>query len=72
MKLNLRRMRSVIFSLKSAEAYSSTDNFGLRILVSDWFFYFVAETSYFIKKRNENNKNINFMIKTTKECQSSR
>ena len=60
------------FSLKSTEPYSSTNNFELQILVSDWFLYSAGEIWGFIKERNEYNKNTNFMIKTTQECQKSR
>ena len=38
-KLNLRSKRNAIFQFKK----SSTNNFGLRTLASDWFLYSVAE-----------------------------
>ena len=52
--------------------YSSTDSWKPPIHVSDWL-VFCCGNKYFIKKkeRNENDKNTNFMMKTTKKSQES-
>ena len=51
MKLNLRSKRGEFFSLKSTEAYISTDSFPPGISVSDWLI-FIGENLILRLKKN--------------------
>ena len=48
------------------EHYSSTDNFLSPILISDWLIFFFGNL-ILCQKRNENDKNTNFMKKKNKK-----
>ena len=46
---------------------SSADNFLISIPVPDWLIYCVVEIWYFIDQKNENDKNMNFSMKSNKK-----
>ena len=48
------------------KSYNSTEVWTPQIHVFDWLIC-CCEISYFIKKRNENDKNTNFMMKNSKK-----
>ena len=50
--------------------YNSTGNFRLPIPVSDWLIFYHGDLIFY-QKKNENNKNTNFMTKKNKKGQKA-